>query len=100
MQLNFIVPAEYFYALGANIPPEVTPQERYRMASLQDERSVLNEINKAIESGVSGKLNQNGSVNYPVELPVPPAQTGRPVRCPVRSPNLVEFLLDQHHPPN
>lgn len=34
------------------MPPEVTPQERYRLACFQDERSVLNQIDKAIKANV------------------------------------------------
>ncbi|XXX72363.1 neuraminidase-like domain-containing protein [Sorangium sp. So ce134] len=52
MNPSFVVPAEYFYVLGASLPPEVTPEQRYQIACLEQERQSLDKLKKAIESGV------------------------------------------------
>jgi hypothetical protein len=50
--LNFDVPAQYFYAIGAGLPVSVTPQQRYRMATLQDEQTIVAAVQHAIDIGV------------------------------------------------
>jgi hypothetical protein len=50
--LDFTVPAEYFYALGAMTPTNVTPDQRYRMACLEKEQNILSELTKALDSYV------------------------------------------------
>jgi hypothetical protein len=56
MDPSFVVPAEYFYALGIHLPPEVTVETRYQMASLQTEKQVRDQLRTAVEQGfVSGK---------------------------------------------
>ncbi len=57
MTPDFVVSAEYFYALGVNLPPEVSAGERYRIATGQDERQVREELQRAVDTGViSGAL--------------------------------------------
>lgn len=46
---SFRVPAEYFYALGAVMSPQVTPEQRYKMATLDDEKRVRDELTRAID---------------------------------------------------
>lgn len=48
----FTVPAAVFYALGATLPPQVGPEQRYDMARLQQETHLLDEMRTAIESGI------------------------------------------------
>ncbi len=50
--LNFDVPAAYFYALGASLAASVTAQQRYRMATLEDEGRIVSDLQLAIDSGV------------------------------------------------
>jgi len=52
MDPSYMVPAEGFYALGAVIPTHVSNQLRYQMAVLQGESWVLEELQRAIDSGV------------------------------------------------
>jgi len=49
--LSFEVPADYFYALGAKIPSQVTPDQRYNMVCHEDEQQILSELQIAIDSG-------------------------------------------------
>lgn len=60
MNPSFEVPAEYFYALTAHLPHQVTPEERYQLACLEDERRMINEMAQAIEAGV---IDENPDVN-------------------------------------
>ncbi|MFI0484414.1 neuraminidase-like domain-containing protein [Actinomadura sp. 9N215] len=47
----FVVPAAYFYALGAQLPPQVDVAQRFAMASADTEAKVLVTIETAIEAG-------------------------------------------------
>ncbi|MQA29779.1 MAG: insecticidal toxin complex protein [Luteitalea sp.] len=49
--LNFTVPAEYFYALSAVLAANVTADERYRMATDEDGPSLVSSIRAAIDLG-------------------------------------------------
>jgi receptor-binding and translocation channel-forming TcA subunit of Tc toxin/ABC toxin-like protein len=49
--LNFDVPAEYFYAIGASLPASITPHQRYRMATLHNEQTVV-ALHHAIDIGI------------------------------------------------
>ncbi|HWN67040.1 MAG TPA: neuraminidase-like domain-containing protein [Haliangium sp.] len=51
MNPSFIVPAEYFYALAAHFPPEVTVETRYQMACLLGETQIRDQLRTAIERG-------------------------------------------------
>ena len=58
----FTVPAAYFYALGAILPIQTTPDQRYRMATVDDEQRVRDELTRAIELRIIDEvtgLNQN-----------------------------------------
>ncbi|MCE3552396.1 insecticidal toxin complex protein [Pseudonocardia sp. RS11V-5] len=46
---SFEVPPQYFYALAAGLPTTVTPEVRYRLATLSDEKTILDVLRKAIE---------------------------------------------------
>ncbi len=48
----FTVPARYFYALGAMLPPQISPEQRLNMARLQDEERLLIEIQTAVDEGI------------------------------------------------
>ncbi|RFS81970.1 insecticidal toxin complex protein [Actinomadura spongiicola] len=48
----FVVPAAYFYALGAQLPPQVDVAQRFAMASADTEAKVLVAIETAIEAGM------------------------------------------------
>jgi hypothetical protein len=48
---DFIVPAAYFYALGANLPPQVSAQQRYDMARFETEPRLLSEFQTAVDAG-------------------------------------------------
>ena len=49
LSTQFTVPAAYFYALGATMPTQIDRDERYRLATLQDESNVR----AALEAAVS-----------------------------------------------
>ncbi|WP_437827895.1 neuraminidase-like domain-containing protein [Sorangium sp. So ce1153] len=49
---SFVVPAAYFYALGAMMPMAVAPEQRYEMARLQREARVAGEIQASVDAGV------------------------------------------------
>ncbi|MBZ5494665.1 MAG: hypothetical protein LAO76_27375 [Acidobacteriia bacterium] len=48
--VNFGVPAAYFYALGASMPPQITPTQRFRMASGDKPQHVLAQLTAAINA--------------------------------------------------
>ncbi|MEU9899981.1 neuraminidase-like domain-containing protein [Streptomyces phaeochromogenes] len=48
----FTVPAAYFYALGATIPPQINRDERYRLAVLAEEEHTRRALETAIATGV------------------------------------------------
>jgi hypothetical protein len=52
MNPSFEVAAQYFYALTADLPPQVTPDTRLRMVTLQDERDIRDRLQTAIDQGI------------------------------------------------
>ncbi|WP_340528037.1 hypothetical protein, partial [Cupriavidus necator] len=50
--LDFQVPAEYFYALSAVLATNVTAQERYRMATDDDESRIVASIKAALDANI------------------------------------------------
>jgi hypothetical protein len=48
----FTVPAAYYYALGATLPPQVSAEQRYDMARLQTEERLLAEFRVAVDAAV------------------------------------------------
>lgn len=52
MDPSFEVAAQYFYVLTADLPPQVTPDTRLRMVTLQDERDVRDRLQAAIDQGI------------------------------------------------
>lgn len=48
----FEVPAEYFYALSANLPPQVKKEERFKMIISHTEEEVLIGINQALDDKI------------------------------------------------
>lgn len=73
MDPSFIVPAEYFYALFAELPPQVTVDTRYRMATLEGEKQARDRLLSAIDGGLisAAPVPQFGGVA------VSPAQAAR-----------------------
>ena len=51
---NFGVPAAYFYALAAAMPPQVTVQQRYLLATRETLTGLLADLTTAINVGVVG----------------------------------------------
>jgi hypothetical protein len=49
---SFGVPAAYFYALGANVPPQITPAQRFKMACGDTSEHVLTVLRSAVSDGV------------------------------------------------
>jgi hypothetical protein len=58
----FVVPPEYFYALGAIMSPRVPAEQRYILAILENEDNIRIELNDAVADGV---IISNASVNIP-----------------------------------
>lgn len=52
LTLNFQVPAEYFYALSAVLATGVTADQRYRMATGDDESRIIAGIKAAIDANI------------------------------------------------
>jgi hypothetical protein len=52
LTLNFEVPAEYFYALSAVLATQITAEERYRMATDDNESRLVASIQDAIDKNV------------------------------------------------
>jgi hypothetical protein len=50
--LGLDIPAQYFYALGAQLPPQVTPEQRFRMACSAEQQQNLAQLKAAFEAGV------------------------------------------------
>ncbi|GHO98831.1 hypothetical protein KSF_088790 [Reticulibacter mediterranei] len=63
MNPGFAVPVEYFYALGAGLPTQVTPQQQYQMACLASKQQLLPKLHHAIDTGI---------ISAPVLPPNPP----------------------------
>ncbi|MET8150882.1 neuraminidase-like domain-containing protein [Actinoplanes sp. NPDC005259] len=49
---QFDIPPQYFYALAASLPPDVSADVRYRLATLADEVTILDLLRKAVEEGI------------------------------------------------
>ena len=58
---SFGVPAAYFYALGASMPAQVPPDQRYRMACGDTIVRLLAEFTAAFDSGLIGDSYQVGA---------------------------------------
>jgi hypothetical protein len=54
-QPRFIVPAAYFYALGASYPMQVSASQRYNVATMATEDQLLNQFQASIDGGVLSK---------------------------------------------
>ncbi|MEU7903556.1 neuraminidase-like domain-containing protein [Actinoplanes sp. NPDC049118] len=52
MNPQFDVPPQYFYALAASLPPDVSADVRYRLATLADEVTILDVLRKAVEENI------------------------------------------------
>ncbi len=50
--VQFGVPAAYFYALGANVPPQITADQRFKMACGDTTERVLTELRTAVSDAV------------------------------------------------
>lgn len=50
LQLSFEVPADYFYALAATMPPHVSSERIYQMACIEEEQRILSAFDEAIDS--------------------------------------------------
>lgn len=48
----FSVPAQYFYALGATLPTTVTPDQRYRLHTLEEEETVRAALQQALDKSL------------------------------------------------
>ena len=53
LTLNFQVPAAYFYALSAMLATNVTAEERYRMATDENESRLVTSIKAAIDTNIT-----------------------------------------------
>ncbi len=64
---HFTVPAAFYYALGATLPPQVTPEQRYDMARLQQEPRLLEDLQTAIDAGIipasAAPITGGGAIN-------------------------------------
>lgn len=49
---TFTVPAVYFYALGATLPMQVTSEQRYKLATLDEQEGLQTALFGAVDTGV------------------------------------------------
>lgn len=68
----FTVPAAYFYALGAQLPFQVSPEQRFKMAQLESEQRLLDEFQAAVDAR---------AIVVPPAPAVQPAQAARRLRA-------------------
>jgi Tc toxin complex TcA C-terminal TcB-binding domain len=66
MTPSFNVPAQYFYALTANLPIDVDVDVRYRMAVSSSSKRIVDGLRTAIDAGI-----------IPAALPITPEQAAR-----------------------
>lgn len=52
LAVSFVVPAAYFYALGATLPSQISPQQRFDIARLELEPRLLSDLQIAAEAGI------------------------------------------------
>ena len=69
--LNIDIPAEYFYALGAVLPVQVTPDQRLKLATGADQQQNLTALNSAYDAAV---------ITVPPTAPQPPVNPAQAVR--------------------
>jgi hypothetical protein len=69
--LGLGIPAEYFYALGALLPVQVTPAQRLKMATGADQQQNLTQLTNAYDAGV---------LAVPPTAPQPPVNPAQAVR--------------------
>lgn len=48
---SYVIPAQFFYALGADLPPQIDAGRRVEMATVETERRLLDQFAFAIEGG-------------------------------------------------
>jgi hypothetical protein len=72
--LSFGVPAGYFYALGANLPVQISPQMRYQIATGDHLSRLLTDLTTAINSGT---VSNNESFVTPGLAAINAAQAAR-----------------------
>ncbi|TYK52653.1 neuraminidase-like domain-containing protein [Actinomadura decatromicini] len=77
----FVVPAAYFYALGAQLPPQVDVAQRFAMASADAESKVLVTIETAVEAGVVGAAEPPATGPGGTGGALVPAQAARRLRA-------------------
>jgi Tc toxin complex TcA C-terminal TcB-binding domain len=46
------VPAEYFYALTAQLPTQITPDQRYKIATTGEQKQILAQLTDALDAGM------------------------------------------------
>jgi hypothetical protein len=69
--LGVDIPAEYFYVLGALLPTQVTPLQRFKMATGADQQQNLTQLTNAYDAGV---------LAVPPTAPQPPVNPAQAVR--------------------
>jgi hypothetical protein len=69
-----IVPAEFFYALGASLPPQIGVERRVEMATLETEQRTLDQFAIAIDGGWINDV-------APAVNPITAAQASRRLRA-------------------
>jgi len=77
VNLGIDVPAEYFYALFAQMPPQMTPAQRYAMVIGSDLQQNLNQLTDAVNAGwiTAQPINPAQAVRTLAALNVPAAST-------------------------
>lgn len=73
---NFGVPAAYFYALGASMPSQITPSQRYQSATLDNLPHLLSELTSAINAATVSDSETFVTLS-PTPPPVNAAQAAR-----------------------
>ena len=105
MTPSFIVPAEYFYVLGADLPLQVDAETRYQLATLEEEETTRDRFLTAVDTGVIDVPVRDGDTIVPEQAARRLSALGRisggtetQLADPSDAFSLVEAWLDSQEP--
>ena len=77
LPVSFGIPATYFYALGATLPPQVNAAQRYQLATGDLPARLLAQLTDAVNSGVIADAVSATELGFGVSPNINPAQAVR-----------------------
>lgn len=86
----FVVPAIYFYALGASLPLKITDKQRYERAIHERELSLASQFQAAADDGTIVKAGSTPPLDWPQPVTIPPPKAtpmpSQPTAAPTVNP--------------